>query len=48
MSADDANEGGLTPLHSAALGGSAACAELLLEMGALPDLAAADGRHVLF
>ena len=38
------SEEGLTPLHCAALAGSAACARLLLDAKADPQLAAADGR----
>ncbi|PSC70051.1 DNA-(apurinic or apyrimidinic site) lyase 2 [Micractinium conductrix] len=41
---DCSNPEGATPLHSAALGGCARCAELLLRAGADRGLADADGR----
>ena len=42
--ADAENDGGLTPLHSAALGSSLSCAQLLLDAGADRNATDRDGR----
>lgn len=42
--ADAENDGGLTPLHSAALGNSLSCAQLLLDAGADRNAIDRDGR----